>query len=137
MADTQKAKDSQPFINATQRKIVDRYLQSQDALYTEVVFTAGKVVLHAFKDEWVETNTEGPLYLYRRRDKEHPQRLLVMNRNGAEDFRLEIPREYELEYQEQFVIFSGKDKANIFGFWFDNEAAAKTLFKLLDSKASE
>lgn len=126
---------SEPFINSTQRKIVDRYLLSIDNLYSRLVFTTGKVILLAFENnEWAEMKLEGPLYLYRRNNKENissQHRLVVLNRNNMQDFKLNIPNEFYLEYQNQAVIFSHSERSTVFGFWFDNELVVKRFYQTL------
>ncbi|ELA42467.1 uncharacterized protein VICG_00566 [Vittaforma corneae ATCC 50505] len=126
---------NEPFINSTQRKIVDRYLLSIDNLYSKLVFTTGKVILYIFENnEWIEMNLEGPLYLYRRNNEENVSsqyRLIVLSRNNMQDFKLNIPNSFYLECQNQAVVFSHLDKNNIFGFWFDNELVVKKFYQVL------
>lgn len=138
MTNTQKFREcSEPFVSAEQRKIVDRYLFRKDPEYLSIVFATGKVSVYRYEDEWTEMCVEGPLYLYRRKDSEYPYSILVMNRNKPEDVKFRISLEYHLEYQERFVICGGKDKKEIFGFLFENEDTAMTLFRVLGEFLSE
>lgn len=116
-------------IKSTQSEMINRYLLSIDSLYLNLEFTAGMVVVYCFENEWIEMNFEGALYLYKRNDLSH--RLVILNRNGPSDFKLNIPSEFYVEYQTQFVTFSHLDRNNIFGLWFENEFIAKKLFQKL------
>lgn len=119
-------------MNSQQHLILNRYLRRMDPGYEEVLFSAQNVLLYSFEKEWVEMDIEGPLFLYRRKG-EVCNRLVVFNRSGQKDFKLNIPEIFYLEEQDQFVIFSQNKKERIMGFWSDNESVSKRLYKSLQS----
>ena len=135
-------KDSKPCAKPTeeenhrrtvrQDKILNRYLLSIDPSYEYVIFRASNANIYRFEDEWSEMGIEGSLYIYRR-NKDEGHRLIVFNRKGLNDFKLNISSHFYLEFENQFVIFSYLDKKNIFGFWFDNSQESKKFFKALES----
>lgn len=123
-------------IGTTQEIILNRYLLSIDQNYKSVIFNVAKVSIYRFEDEWNEMGIEGSLYIYKRNaDQEH--RLIVFNRRGLNDFKLNIPKYFYLEIENQFAIFSHTDKKNIFGFWFDEGKTAGKFGKVLESLMGE
>lgn len=123
--------------NMTQEKILNRYLSSIDPSYDYVVFKAGNTYVYRYEEEWSEMDVEGSLYIYKRiLDKGH--RLIVFNRRGLNDFKLNIPKDFFLEVDNQLVIFSHIDQKNIFGFWFELNQEAEDFYKILEKcKGSE
>ncbi|KAM0680938.1 hypothetical protein GINT2_000750 [Glugoides intestinalis] len=119
-------------MNSQQQLILNRHLKRIDPEYEEVIFSLRSVLLYIFDKEWVEIDVEGPLYLYRTKG-EACSRLIVFNRNGQNDFKLDISGKFYLEEQEQFVIFNQNSKEPIIGFWIDNEESSKRFYKLLSS----
>ena len=116
--------------NVTQDIILKRYLLSIDSSYEYVVHRADNVHIYRFEENWVEMNIQGSLYIYKR-SHDRGFRLIVFNRKGLNDFKLNIPNEFFLEFEKQFVIFSPTDKKNIFGFWFEQNQEAEDFYKNL------
>lgn len=119
-------------INSKQKEILDRHLRRIDKMYDSIAFSAEKVLLYTYMDNWCEMGIEGAIYLYKRSGAPS-HRLIVFNKKNLNDFKLNIPSDFYLELQEQFVIFSHTDKENIFGFWFEDDLDAKNLYEILTS----
>jgi hypothetical protein len=117
--------------NMTQEKILNRYLLSIDSSYDHVEFKAKNAHIYRFEEEWAEMEIEGSLYIYSR-TAERGYILIVFNRKGLNDFKLNIPKDFYLELDNQFVIFSHSDKKNIFGFWFEQIQEAKDFHQILE-----
>lgn len=111
--------------------VFTRYMETVDPNFLCAIFHAPKASIYTYGQEWNEMEIEGSLYVYKRASNPR-HRLIVLNRKGVNDFKLNIPEEFHVEIDGQFVIFSHEDRKSIFGFWFNDAETAQASFKTLE-----
>lgn len=83
-------------------------------MFRKPVFAVSRVKLYVFKAKWVETNTEGPLFLYERCGT--PQRrLVVLNTQRPRDFTVDLDRNLRLSFDRRFLMIK---RDFVYGIWF-------------------
>jgi Dcp1-like decapping family len=124
--------------------ISNKLMSKKDTAFVETTYLSPHAVLYRFDGElWHDAQTEGPLYLYRRKSIPTTA-LFLINRKSPLDTFIPLDKKIDgYEVQGSFLIVrreapSRKEEPalEIYGFWFqdprDTEALKTILKRVLD-----
>lgn len=116
--------------------------QQQDPDIEAIVMHTKFVVAYLLQQDgtnpgWRKANTEGPLYLVRRRSAPRYE-LLVKNQLSSNDLVDHLHPEWELDCQKNYVFYKVEDPNNrIRGLWFDDDTEREKLEVALERTLAE
>jgi len=107
-------------------------LKRRDAAISEVVGTAGHVVMYNFNEEkqcWDRKQVEGTLFVVKRVVAPYYQ-FVVLNRLSSENLVENVNEDFQMELTEQFLLYRNATQ-EINGIWFYDSAERSDMADLL------
>ncbi|KAH9385153.1 uncharacterized protein NEMAJ01_0049 [Nematocida major] len=116
-------------------EITKRILTGKDPMYNHLLLSSVNVLVFKYEEKWINTETEGVIHIYKRRDVPSTA-ILILNRKSPSDFYMLMDKHvHSIETYEKFIIISkayGREM-EIFGLWFyDSYSCIEAGFILAD-----
>lgn len=87
-----------------------KVLRRHDPSISQIMYSTSFVVLYEYSQgAWTKSGVEGPMFLFRRESVSPHYGMFVLNRNGVDNYAIQITRDDDLEVTEEFVIFRPAD----------------------------
>ena len=102
-------------------------LRRHDSAVTAVQYVAPYVVVYRFSQEsqgWDKSGVEGTAFICRLRPtatRPFHFAVMVLNRRGLDNFRLEVTSDASVEVSQDIVMFHSESNDQIHGFWVYSE----------------
>ncbi|KAI5180106.1 hypothetical protein NEOKW01_0435 [Nematocida sp. AWRm80] len=117
-------------------EIINRTLRLKDSNYNHMLLVTHSALLYKYTEEWIKTEIEGTLYIYRRNTIPSTQ-LIILNRKTPEDFKLSLDSSLiEIQIEDQFIIVKKETSPmvlEVFGLWFyDTQSFIEVSIALTD-----
>ncbi|KAI5148244.1 hypothetical protein ENBRE01_0204 [Enteropsectra breve] len=113
-----------------QTKIVERYFKALDSTFSHIREIIRHVVVYSYASKWIETETEGTLYVYTTANNKNIGMLL--SSKNLENFIICSNKHAKLEKHPNFLIISTVGSKNSHGLWFKKDEDAQIIFDFLN-----
>lgn len=108
--------------------MIESVIQRKDKRFKTLHEIISRVKLYLFKEAWIETDIEGPLYIYKRHGTPF-RRFLVYSDLTPKEYIFDINEQFFYAFTNNFLIIKRGDA--IFGLWFFDEQEIKKVEKVI------